>query len=459
MSVRVRLTLLNMLVFALALGIFGAMVRVQVEHTLSEGVNWQLTRRSKRVVPRDGKFSLAAFETIRLRWVEHNEKKKDQKDQKVIETEPFRYPFYDIHGKNLLQPELVAFDPSALDNVHLNKAPYFSTVGNNRLYTVVLTSVETGEPIYYQISESLIPMNSELNRLTRTLLTMIPIALLIAGGGGMFLTGRALAPIREVTAAAGRIGVEDLSERLPVRGKDEFAKLEETFNGMLERLESAFERQKRFVADASHELKTPLTVIKANSSLALADPDLAPDYRETLVEIDQAADRTSRLVQDLLLLARTDHGQLPLKENEVVASKLFAGALAEARKLHPEAAAITLEVGNECFWGDAHLLHRLLLNLLDNALRHTPKTGGVTLTAHASGFVVRDTGEGVSEEHLGHLGERFYRVDSARARTGGGTGLGLAISRAIAEAHGGKLELQSELGRGTTVRVTLAPHQ
>jgi heavy metal sensor kinase len=458
MSIRVRLTLLNMLVFALALGIFGVIVRFQVKHTTGEVVNAQLRRRAKRVVMHDGKFSLAMFADYRARWLGRYGKEKLPKQQ-TRDTESFVYPFYDIHGRNLLEPELSVYDPAALDKVQLGKGPHISTVGNRRLYTVVLVAEETGEPIYCQLAESLIPIQEENARFTRTMLTMIPIALLVAGGVGMFLTGRALAPVREITDAAARIGVEDLSERLPVQGKDEFARLEETFNGMLGRLEAAFERQKRFVADASHELKTPLTVIKANSSLALADPDLTPDYRETLVEIDRAADRTSRLVQDLLMLARTDHEQLPLKENEVAVETLFEGVVSEAQKLHPSGAQIVLVHGKECFWADSYLLHRLLLNLLDNALRHTPKDGTVTLTALPQGFSVSDTGEGVSPEHLAHLGERFYRVDSARARTGGGTGLGLAISRAIAEAHGGKLEIQSEVGRGTTVRVTLAPHQ
>jgi heavy metal sensor kinase len=324
-------------------------------------------------------------------------------------------------------------------------------------YRTCTTKAKTtsGPELYVQRSESLASVYAEVNRLTRTLLTMIPIALLLAGAAGMFLTGRLLAPVRRVTEAAARIGAEGLSERLPVHGKDEFAQLGQTFNGMLARLEAAFDRQRRFVADASHELKTPLTVIKANSSLALADPDLTPDYRETLQEIDQAADRTSRIVQDLLVLARTDHGQLPLQEEEVPLGELFAKVVSEAEKLHKIRPAIQVTVGQQTLWGDPHLLHRLLLNLLDNALRHTPPEGQVTVVALPGGFTVQDTGEGIAPEHLEHLGERFYRVDSARARTVGGTGLGLAISRAIVAAHGGSLQIESKPGEGTSVTVAL----
>ncbi len=448
MSVRFRLAVLNMLVFAMALGIFGSMVRVQVENTLRDSVDWQLKRRAQRFTPNDGKFSLVLFEQWRPNLTKRiGEKRED--------GEVFRYPFYDVHGKNILQPALTAFDLSALDQALKTKKPVFSSIVGHRCYTIVLVTDETGEPVFYQVSESLKPMSDELNRLSRTLLTLIPIALVLAGAGGVFLTGRALAPVRETTEAAGRIGIDDLSERLPVRGKDEFARLAETFNGMLGRLEASFERQKRFVADASHELKTPLTVIKANSSLALTDPDLTADYRETLVEIDRAADRTSRIVQDLLLLARTDHAQLPLQEAEVPLIQLFAEAIQEAQRLHPHGASVTVEVARESLWGDAHLLHRVLLNLLDNALRHTPVEGTVSVCALPSGFVVTDTGEGIAPEHLEHLGERFYRVDSARARTGGGTGLGLAISHSIVAAHGGTLQIASDAGKGTTVTVTL----
>lgn len=447
MSVRVRLTLLNMLVFALALGVFGSMVRVQVENNLISAVDRSL--HSERP-SRPGRSRREGFTLSELR--------DNFTKFKALDPQAPVWPFFLATGVNAFDGVSPAHDTEGLKKCVETGKPTWTTVKGFR-YCTTKTKTASGPDVYLQRSESLAQVHAELNRLTRTLLTMIPIAIVIAGAGGMFLTGRALAPIRAVTQAAARIGVEDLSERLPVRGKDEFAKLEETFNGMLARLEASFERQKRFVADASHELKTPLTVIKANSSLALSDPELTADYRETLIEIDRAADRTGRIVQDLLLLARTDHGQLPLKESEVALEPFFSRVVSEARKLTVDGAPITVQVGKETVWGDVHLLHRLLLNLLDNALRHTHKAGTIQVRALADGFIVTDTGEGISPEHLAHLGERFYRVDSARARTGGGTGLGLAISRAIVEAHGGTLEIQSELGKGTTVRVTLAAHE
>lgn len=446
MSVRLRLTLLNVIVFALALGIFGGMVRALVEHNLIAGVDRQLKReRPGRPARRSNNEGTTLAELQEsFAWF-----------RMTVDPEGPVWPFYLANGFNAFDDLTLPGDPAALKRCVATGTPLLTTFKGSRYYTEKINT-KSGPEVYRQRSESLETVYGEVGRLTKTLLMMTPIALLIAGFGGMFLTGRALAPVRAVTEAAARIGAEDLSERLPVRGKDEFARLSSTFNGMLERLEAAFDRQKRFVSDASHELKTPLTVIKANTSLALAEPDLPADYRETLVEVDRAADRTVRIVQDLLVLARTEKGPLPLQEGEISLAALCRDVVHEAQRLHPNGPAVTIQVRNETLWGDRHQLHRLLLNLLDNALRYTPTQGSVTISPIPNGFVVTDTGEGIEAEHLPHLGERFYRVDAARARKDGGTGLGLAISRAIAQAHGGTLQIASERGKGTRVTVQLA---
>jgi signal transduction histidine kinase len=318
-------------------------------------------------------------------------------------------------------------------------------------------------------------VDEELSRLTRTLLTLYPLALLAALLGGVFLTDRALRPVRRVTQAAGQIGASDLSARLPVTGRDEFSELAATFNGMLSRLEQSFaqreealrqlaqalDQQRRFTADASHELRTPLTIIKANTSLALDEEPSLVEYRRALEAADRAADTTNRIVHDLLLLARGDAGQLrldrrPLWIRDVLepAAKAFRG---------PEAPPISIELSTNG-WpltvdGDPHHLLRLFNNLLENAVRNTPRTGSITLSADAEAEAVvvrvRDTGEGIPPEHLPHVCERFYRVDTARTRRHGGTGLGLAICQSIVEAHEGSLAVDSVIGDGTTVTVRL----
>lgn len=292
-----------------------------------------------------------------------------------------------------------------------------------------------------------------------TLLALLPLSLLVAGMGGLFLTERALRPVHQVTHAAAQLGAEDLSRRLEVNGWDELSELAETFNGMIARLEAAFEQQRRFTADASHELRTPLARIKVSTSMALADEQSPAEYRTALRIADQAADVMERLIQQLLLLARAEAGQLPIARSCLNLGEVLQEAVAAVAR--EGAAPVTLHLPPEPIElsGDADHLCRVFVNLLDNALRHTPAEGQITLWAgvvgNAAMVQVRDTGEGIPPEHLPHVGEPFYRVDAARARRTGGCGLGLAISQTIVQAHGGQLAIASEVGRGTIVTVTL----
>jgi signal transduction histidine kinase len=316
-----------------------------------------------------------------------------------------------------------------------------------------------------QVVQPLAATRRALDQLTQILLVLVPGALLLAGLGGAFLTGRALQPVREITRATSAIQAENLAARLPVRGRDEFARLTAVLNGMLERLETAFERQKRFTGDASHELRTPLATIKATASLAREDAWGAEACQGALATIESAVDRASRIVDDLLLLARVDSRRLAIAGGAVPVQSLLERAVLEATTTAPASspgppvrielpAAATLQV-----LGDADQLTRLLVNLLENARRHTPASGSIRLAAGAEdGLVVisvTDTGEGIAPEHLPHLGERFYRLDAARTRARGGAGLGLAICKSIAEAHGGAIRIDSVRGEGTTVTILL----
>ncbi len=282
----------------------------------------------------------------------------------------------------------------------------------------------------------------------------------MAAVGGAFLTGRMILPVRDMTRAAGRIGAQDLSQRLPAAGHDEFSELAATFNGLLERLEKAFEQQRRFTADASHELRTPLTAILANTSLTLAGPATLAESTQALQATQRAATRMNRIVQDLLGLARSDAGQVEMDLEPIPIRPLLEAAVeALAGSNH---APVHFDVPPEPLFivGDDHALTRLFTNLLDNAARHTSPSGRITVTASRESSLVNvtvaDTGEGIPPEHLPHVCERFYRVDPARARAGGGTGLGLAISQSIIEAHGGTLSLESQVAVGTRVCVTLS---
>lgn len=441
MSVRLRLALWNVAVIALALLGLGGLLRARVQSDLVAGVDRELLNRARfvrQIPPPPRRVWRLSSGPARLLTPNQSP------------------PFFDPDGRNLITGAH-ALDRQAVRRSFQQEAPVLTTVGGVRVLTV--GSGSGTDRIAFQTSESLAPVRQQLAQLTRTLWALLPLALGVAALGGLFLTDRALRPVRAVTEAAARIGAADLSRRLPVRGRDEFAGLAATVNGMLARLEDAFGRQRRFVADASHELKTPLTVIRANSSLALSDPELPEEVREPLVDIDRAAARTIRLVQDLLLLARDDAGALPLEREEVPVAELFETVAREARALHPQGAALDAVVEVERARGDRIYLAQLLLNLADNALRHTPADGRVTLRAVPEDGQVRlsvaDTGPGIAPEHLPHLAQRFYRADSSRSRKEGGTGLGLAICQSIARAHGGTLAIESAPGQGTRVHLRL----
>ena len=313
----------------------------------------------------------------------------------------------------------------------------------------------------YPLTEMYVAIDS----LNSALLVLAPFGLIGAGLVGAFLTDQVLRRVRRLTQAAGRISAQELSERLPANGSDEFSELAQTFNSLLGRVQAAFqkqerliEQQRRFTADASHELKTPLTIVKGNSGLLLGSPRTDEAIKPALQEIDQAADTMSRLVQDLLLLARSDDGQLGSNPIELLVSEVLQRAVARIGS-HPAAVIRQNIPPSLTVRGNEQELLRLFTNLLGNAVSYTPVEGHIVVTAMLVGqnvcITVADTGIGIAPEHLPHLGERFYRVDSARTRTEGGTGLGLSICRSILQANHGDLTIDSQVGVGTTVTVTL----
>jgi two-component system OmpR family sensor kinase len=305
------------------------------------------------------------------------------------------------------------------------------------------------------------PLDSDLFRLKALLVAVVLGTTALCAGIGWFLAAKAMQPVDRMTKAAHEIGgAAELTQRVPVpKERDEIGRLALTFNQMLGRLQQAFEAQRQFLADASHELRSPLTAVRANVEALRRGTDTEPAERdETLRIVEREVDRMGRLVDDLLTLARADAGQEPGRAR----LSLDALLLEVYHQQRPLAGRVRLSLGEfepVEIDGDADRLKQLLLNLVDNALRHTPAGGTVTLDLihgeREAIIRVRDTGPGISAEHLPRIFERFYRIDSARSREMGGTGLGLAISQEIAEAHGGRIEVESTVGVGTTFTVVL----
>jgi heavy metal sensor kinase len=300
-----------------------------------------------------------------------------------------------------------------------------------------------------------------LDRLLHTLLIAVPLTLVAAGGGGVFLVRRALKPVDEMTQKARSIEERDLSQRIEVKTKDELGRLAATLNEMFERLEKAFKRQKQFTGDASHELRAPLAIIEAESTLALQKDRTRNDYRRSLETISQEAHRMAHIVDQLLALARAESGEEKISLRKVNIGKLVTDLSAEVEMLCWDR-GLNYKLGkmeNLVVKGDRSKLRQLLLNILDNAIKYTPSGGEISVSVRKEGewavAYVRDTGIGIPSEELPHIFERFYRVDKARSRSEGGSGLGLAIAKRIAEIHGGRIEVESQIDVGSTFRVYL----
>jgi heavy metal sensor kinase len=291
----------------------------------------------------------------------------------------------------------------------------------------------------------------------------IPLLLLCATAGGYWISTRALAPVDQITRTARTISAQNLSSRLVVPNTgDELQRLSETLNGMLERLEAAFKKITQFTADASHELRTPVAVMRTRAELSLRKARSADEYRDVIAEVLSELEKTSGLIEQLMFLARADSGAETLhfaatNVAEVLREACHQGsALAEAKQI-----GFQEHISGDSMWiqGDAGSLRRLFLILIDNAVKYTPANGQVEVSLQRNdGYAVaqvRDTGIGIAETDLPNVFERFYRADKARTRESGGVGLGLSIGRWITEVHAGTIEVQSSPGRGSMFQIRL----
>jgi len=303
------------------------------------------------------------------------------------------------------------------------------------------------------VGTSVAGVDHALDLLRLLLLGLSPLVIVIACAGGAWLSGRAFKPVRDITAAALNISIENLSRRLPVPATgDELADLTEVLNTMLARLEGAVKTLSQFVADASHEFRTPLAVIRTTAELAVRRSRSPEAYRDSLQEIAVEAERMTALVEDLLILARSDAGVAdmplsPLDLSEVLQDVLSEmRSLAEFRRIH-----IKPILGKAMISGNRPALHRALLVLLDNALKYSAEGGEVIVTLSDTSIEIRDFGTGILQEDLPHIFKRFYQAD--RARSQGGYGLGLSLAESIVKAHSGSIEVSSTFGEGSSFKV------
>jgi len=316
------------------------------------------------------------------------------------------------------------------------------------------------------VLQSLRRQNEFLETLAGTFGIVIPVAILLAGAGGYLLARRSLSPVVVMGAQASRIGSENLYERLQVQNpRDELGQLATSFNELLDRLNQSFDRQRRFVADASHELRTPVAILCGEAEVTLAQEHRTEhEYRESLQILREEAKRLKHIVEDLFTLARADAGQHPLAPSDFYLEELAAECSKNVRTL-ASAKQITVScesAGELPIHADEALLRRMLMNLLDNAIKYTPSSGSVSLRSSEENgmyrLTVEDSGPGIPAELQPRIFERFFRADKARSRgetDSGGAGLGLTIAAWIAGAHGGRLELTRSTPEGSLFTVLL----
>ncbi len=299
--------------------------------------------------------------------------------------------------------------------------------------------------------------------LTWTFGFAIPAVLLLACAGGYWLSGRALRPVDEIGRTVERITSSNLAERLVLRGTgDELDRLAEATNGMLTRLDSAFRLVTQLTADASHELRTPVAIIRTTGEVIRATRRSPEEHEAAWDSVILQTERMSSLIDDLLLLARADAGRAGLVFGSVNAADILRSAV-------DELALLALQSGVDCsaaipqnctVRGDEAALRRLFLALLDNAIKYTGAGGRVSVrmtVLRGESVVVEfaDTGVGIDAEHIPHLFDRFYRASKDRSRSSGGSGLGLSIAQWIAAQHGGAITVESTPGSGSTFRIKL----
>ncbi len=492
-SVRFRLTLWYLALLAVIIGAFGLTVYVSQEHTLATQFDDLLRTRVQQI-------ALSYNATTQQLDVTPTVPQKPATATKIsaatrglninevgVLLSPQGHVLQDLGG---LTPASV----NAIVSLTL-KAATDTTRGSLALASLpneTLTLATTGKPDDYGlVGMSIVQQqrvvaylafgmpthgfSQQLSSLAMTLLIAGVLVLLLAAMGGFWLAGRAMRPVQAITVAAQQIEANDLSRRLALKRRDELGELADTFDHMLDRLESAFTRQRQFTADASHELRTPLTIIELKSSRLLEQGDLTDRQRADLTVIQQERQHMTDLVDDLLFLARADAGYARARHELVHLDELILEVVERFAPLAQER-CLRVEVGDLpdlAVFGDRLYLLRMLGNLVENALKYSGPDGTCVRLELArceqnntpwARLIVSDDGLGIPVKHLPHVFERFYRADvsrthsdaaSADASERAGSGLGLAIARWIAQAHDGDITIESSADNGTVCTVML----
>jgi heavy metal sensor kinase len=456
-SIRVRLTAWYSTVILLSLSVFAVFswfaVKASLYHSIDETLRDRVVGVTRFMEAQIGELSLVE---IRDEFKEHS----------VLGPGGDLFQVCDANGEFLYRSvPLVEADVPIVRPGQLARAQVFEDriVLRTDLRFFSSRTRVLGRDYTVQVAAPMHEILEALARFRATLLILVPVALATAAVGGWWVSGRALRPVDIIIAGARSIGRRNIGSRLPVPDtRDELQRLCETLNEMLERLEQSFRRVIQFTADASHELRTPVSLIRTTAELALRKPRGEADHAEALREILVESERTTQLVEDLLALAGADASADVLKVQPVDLTELVRLAAEQgARLAESKGISFTTDLPQSpCLvTGEPNSLRRLLLILLDNALKYTPKGGCIEIRLSAdeqsARISVHDSGTGIAPGDLPHIFDRFYRADAARSRDFGGAGLGLSLAQRIVKGHSGSIEVQSRAGEGSCFTVVL----
>ena len=450
-TIRTRLTIWFATLVALILLILGAGVLI--------GASWGLQRAADQELT-SGIGGVAAFLQHKLDIHELKDMNDELREHSALLPRGKMFRVSTLGGAVVYQPDAMAVVPRMIprpgetrkENVVVKGRSYrtvsqFAVVGPNTF----LVQVAVDQTQYHQLTMGLAWL----------LILSIPLAGLLAAFAGYWMSGRALFPIHQITETTNSIDARTLSRRLPLLGtNDELDRLSATINRMLDRIATAYESIAQFTADASHELRTPVALIRSNAELLLMEPDNIPRVERGLSDILAESTYMTRLIGDLLTLARsgTEDASIPMELLELNDS---VRAIVDRAKAQAATRGISLEYISHGhvvpLRGNQNMIERILMILIDNAVRYSSPKGKIWVetwvSAEHCGFVVRDDGIGIARDDHKRVFERFYRVDTARTPRDGGHGLGLSIAKSLVMLHHGTIHVDSEIGRGATFRV------
>jgi len=455
LTIKTRLTLWYIIILTMTLIAFSSFIFINVEQYIYKQVEIRLKNQGEQIIGEIENSDLRE-ESIEISPIINEVKENADKDFLIAYYASNKKLVSTNKQNDILPDKLKAdntFSTIELENDNLDE--------DWALITLPINSKSSSG--WIRVAESLDSEEKILDKLILISILGISIFLIAAITGGYFLAGKALSPIEKINTTARDISSSNLGQRIEEKNTDdEVASLIITLNQLFARLEKAFEREKQFTSDASHELRTPITVIRAQSEKILRRKDLNEECKETLKIIKKQSDYMGHLIEQLLLLARSDSGkQIIEKEQfdihelvEIVAGEFRAIAENKNIKIITEQSRETLSI-----LADQSMIIQLLLNLMDNAIKYTPEGGEVEIITGKRDekliIKIKDTGRGIPKEEQDNIFKRFYRVDKSRSRKKGGTGLGLAICEWIVESHEGSIEFESRTGIGTTFIIKL----